>query len=211
MLEDGDTTEVGAQGISLSGGQRWRLTFARALYSRAGILVLDDLFSALDAHVGKHIFEQALTGDLCRGRTRILVTHQVALCLPKTKYAVFLADGTVERAGLIEELETSGGLTEILKAEEEVIGSEEQNADDTDSAPDTPTADGTPAKVAGSAKTKPKKLIEEESRETGGIKRKVYADYIKATGGIPFWSILAIGFIIAQIPPLRFIQLPNSI
>ena len=50
IFEDGDQTEVGAQGISLSGGQKWRLTLARAFYSRAGILIMDDVFSALDAH-----------------------------------------------------------------------------------------------------------------------------------------------------------------
>lgn len=62
MLTDGESTEIGANGINLSGGQRWRVTFARALYSRAGILVLDDIFSAVDAHVGRFIFEKGLTG-----------------------------------------------------------------------------------------------------------------------------------------------------
>lgn len=62
MLGDGEETEIGANGINLSGGQRWRVTFARALYSRAGILVLDDIFSAVDAHVGRFIFERGLTG-----------------------------------------------------------------------------------------------------------------------------------------------------
>src|SRR6185436_16738598 len=71
ILEDGDQTEIGANGINLSGGQRWRVTLARALYSRAGILVMDDIFSAVDAHVGRWIFEKALTGELSDGRTRV--------------------------------------------------------------------------------------------------------------------------------------------
>jgi ABC-type multidrug transport system fused ATPase/permease subunit len=66
IFTDGDLTEVGAQGISLSGGQKWRLTMARALYSRAGILILDDIFSAVDAHVGKELYENALMGELAQ-------------------------------------------------------------------------------------------------------------------------------------------------
>lgn len=52
LLEDGDDTDIGANGINLSGGQKWRLAFARALYSRAGILILDDIFSAVDSNTG---------------------------------------------------------------------------------------------------------------------------------------------------------------
>lgn len=202
MLEDGDMTEVGAQGISLSGGQRWRVTFARALYSRAGILVLDDLFSALDAHVGKYIFEHALTGELAKDRTRILVTHHVALCLPKTKYAVLLADGTVERAGMVEELERTGGLKEILRSEEETVGLDSE-VGLVDGAELTSTKSATSGVVKTLDKPpaprhKPKKLVEDETRETGGIKRQIYRDYLKASGGIPFWIFVFFGFIIAQ-------------
>ena len=114
MLTDGELTDIGANGINLSGGQKWRVSFARALYSRAGILVLDDIFSAVDAHVGRHLFEEALTGELGQGRTRILVTHHVALCLPKTDYAVLLGDGTVLEAGVTDELKRTGRLKKIL-------------------------------------------------------------------------------------------------
>jgi ABC-type multidrug transport system fused ATPase/permease subunit len=116
LFDDGDSTEVGAQGISLSGGQKWRLTLARAFYSRAGILILDDVFSALDAHVGKHIYDHALMGELAEGRTRILATHHVSLCLPRADYAVCLsANGTLEHAGLVEELRQTGSFEDILK------------------------------------------------------------------------------------------------
>ena len=116
LFDDGDLTEVGAQGISLSGGQKWRLTLARAFYSRAGILILDDVFSALDAHVGKHIYDHALMGELAQGRTRILATHHVSLTLPRAEYAVCLsANGALEHAGLVEELRQSGSFENILK------------------------------------------------------------------------------------------------
>jgi ABC-type multidrug transport system fused ATPase/permease subunit len=116
LFDDGDLTEVGAQGISLSGGQKWRLTLARAFYSRAGILILDDVFSALDAHVGKHIYDHALMGELAEGRTRILATHHVSLTLARADYAVCLsANGTLEHAGLVEDLQKTGSFENILK------------------------------------------------------------------------------------------------
>ena len=130
MLQDGELTDIGANGINLSGGQKWRVSFARALYSRAGILVLDDIFSAVDTHVGRHLFEQALAGELGESRTRILVTHHVALCLPRTGYSVLLSNGTVEVAGGTEELRRSGKLKSILA--EDV----EQHKDDDDAIED---------------------------------------------------------------------------
>lgn len=130
ILEDGDQTEIGANGINLSGGQRWRVTLARAIYSRAGILVMDDIFSAVDAHVGKHIFEQALTGELCQGRTRVLVTHHVSLCLPKTNYQVHLGEGRALHAGPMEDLQQTGDLHEILEeAEEDAVAEYEEPSD----------------------------------------------------------------------------------
>jgi ABC-type multidrug transport system fused ATPase/permease subunit len=119
LFDDGDLTEVGAQGISLSGGQKWRLTLARALYSRAGVLILDDVFSALDAHVGKQIYDNALMGELAEGRTRVLATHHVSLCLPRADYAVCLsAAGTLEHAGLVKDLQGNADFEEILKVRE---------------------------------------------------------------------------------------------
>ncbi|RSL88049.1 hypothetical protein CEP51_001928 [Fusarium floridanum] len=72
-------TKVGAHGIHLSGGQKWRLSLARALYSRAGILLLEDIFSAVDVRTALVICDRALTGPLAQGRTRILVTHHLDL------------------------------------------------------------------------------------------------------------------------------------
>lgn len=116
LFDDGDLTEVGAQGISLSGGQKWRLTLARAFYSRASILILDNVFSALNANVGKHIYDNTLMGELAEGRTRILATHHVSLCLPRAEYAVCLsANGALEHAGLVEELRQTGSFENILK------------------------------------------------------------------------------------------------
>lgn len=191
MFDDGDLTEVGAQGISLSGGQKWRLTLARAFYSRAGILILDDVFSALDAHVGKEIYDNALMGELSQGRTRILVTHHVSLCLPRASYAVQLSkNGGLEHAGSIDELKKTGNFDEIIKAEQVSGVADEEEANASEANGDKKPSDE-PA-------SKPKKLIEEEKRETGSVKASVYTKYLMATGGIPFWGLVIIFYLIAE-------------
>lgn len=68
--------QIGERGANLSGGQRQRVSLARALYSNRDIYILDDPLSALDAHVGNHIFNNAIKKQL-RGKTVIFVTHQL--------------------------------------------------------------------------------------------------------------------------------------
>ncbi|KZF26219.1 ABC bile acid transporter [Xylona heveae TC161] len=212
MLEDGENTEIGANGINLSGGQRWRLSFARALYSRAGILVLDDIFSAVDAHVGRHIFELGLTGELGNGRTRLLVTHHVGLCLPKAVYLVALnQEGTVQHAGLVEELRRSGSLSSIMERKDNVSEEEDKDSviEDADvkdkiaPQPDVPVQfddtnpeDAADANIA--AKAAAKKFVQDEAKESGRVKWKVYGGYLKYTGGVLFWVMALLLFMIYQ-------------
>ena len=98
MLPDGDLTEIGGQGATLSGGQQWRISLARALYSRARTLLMDDIFSAVDVHTQQHMCQHALGGMLVRGRTCILVTHHLDLCLPYASYLVVLDHGVLKHA-----------------------------------------------------------------------------------------------------------------
>lgn len=107
-LPNGDLTEVGTNGANMSGGQKWRLCLARALYSRAHTLVLDDIFSAVDVHTRQHIYQNALVGELAEGRTRILVTHHVGICLPHANYLVSLYNGTLKDALDAKDLEMEG-------------------------------------------------------------------------------------------------------
>ncbi|KAL8784006.1 MAG: hypothetical protein Q9195_009216 [Heterodermia aff. obscurata] len=203
MLTDGDSTDIGANGINLSGGQKWRLSFARALYSRAGILVLDDIFSAVDAHVGRHLYEEALTGDLGRGRTRILVTHHIELCLPGTSYAVILSNGTVERAGSVDELQNNGILDQIVSEEHDARSIAEEYQDpelldyhdnSTETLVKVITRESETVNIHnyGMLDTKleaqPKKFTEEEAREKGAIKVSIYKEYLGTAGGSWIWT-----------------------
>ena len=75
LFEAGDKTEVGEKGLTLSGGQKARVTLARAIYSSADILLLDDVLAALDVHTAKWIVDKCFKGDLVRGRTVVLVVR----------------------------------------------------------------------------------------------------------------------------------------
>jgi len=79
LFEAGDKTEVGEKGLTLSGGQKARVTLARAVYSQAQVLILDDVLAALDVHTAKWIVEKCLQGDLVRGRTVLLVVGACTL------------------------------------------------------------------------------------------------------------------------------------
>lgn len=204
MLSDGEKTEIGANGINLSGGQKWRVTLARAIYSRAGTLVFDDIFSAVDAHVGRHIFEKCLTGELAAGRTRILVTHHVALCQSKTKYLVELGDGKVQNAGLLSELENDGTL-DLIKSHEQTDGEirEDENATAVNSQEpsddeDQNGANGDTLKKVLSKQQEVRKFVEEEKREQGAIKTHVYGVYLKDSGGFLFWAGCIGIFVVTQ-------------
>lgn len=206
MLDDGEMTDIGANGINLSGGQRWRVSFARALYSRAGILVLDDIFSAVDAHVGRQLFENALLGQLGAGRTRILATHHVALCLPRAQYTVVLGEGTVAYAGLVEELERIGSLEAILDIEDREAeadiqvghGTKEIDGYTLSKVLSYRAGHSNPAdndEVDPKPNSLPKKFTEDEKRETGSIKRDVYRDYFFKSGGFKVWVPLIMIFV----------------
>ncbi|KAK3328916.1 P-loop containing nucleoside triphosphate hydrolase protein [Apodospora peruviana] len=202
MLSDGENTEIGANGINLSGGQKWRVTLARAMYSRAGILVLDDIFSAVDAHVGRYIFENCLNGELATGRTRILVTHHVALCEPKTKYLVELGDGGVLNAGLLSELREEGTLQKIKsheQAPEEIEADETATAVNSDDSIDGENAAGAePLKKVASKSAVPRVFVEEESREQGAVRKHVYLTYLHDSGGWWYWGFAIVIFTVVQ-------------
>lgn len=117
MLTAGDATEIGENGINLSGGQKQRVSIARAVYADADLYLLDDPLSAVDAHVGKHIFEQVISSKsgLLKHKTRIMATNSINI-LSHVDHIVVMRDGTVGEQGSYEELvATQGPFAEFLE------------------------------------------------------------------------------------------------
>lgn len=115
MLPAGDQTEIGEKGINLSGGQKQRVSLARAVYNNAEVYFLDDPLSAVDSHVGKHIFENVIgPSGLLKKKTRLLVTHGITF-LPEVDQIVVLKDGEVTEMGTYKELlEKKGAFADFL-------------------------------------------------------------------------------------------------
>ncbi|KAH8986254.1 ATP-binding cassette transporter [Lactarius hatsudake] len=227
ILEDGDESEIGERGVNLSGGQKARISLARAVYSRASILFLDDVLSAVDAHTAHHLYFECLKGALMHGRTVILVSHHVQLCAPGASYIVALENGRVlydgdrqgfQLSGVIDNLAKSGASEslerdEVEAAEDQTIeGILRTEKDDTNvdgpSSTETQSEDSssgaeTPIDAEPSPKKKgPRKLVEEESRAVGRIGRSVWETYIKACGGIPYWLIFSVLLLVAAATPV---------
>ncbi|KAJ2233691.1 hypothetical protein IWW45_003979, partial [Coemansia sp. RSA 485] len=129
VLAAGDMTEIGEKGINLSGGQKARVSLARAVYSRADVYILDDPLSAVDAHVGRHIFTHVLgPKGLLRSRCRIHVTNALQF-VPRCDSAMLLSDGrTVEQGTIDGLLDCRGPVYALLQEFGHVESSESGNA-----------------------------------------------------------------------------------
>ncbi|TIC03893.1 P-loop containing nucleoside triphosphate hydrolase protein [Wallemia mellicola] len=224
LFDDGDETEVGEKGTSCSGGQKARISLARAIYSPAKHLLLDDVLSAVDANTGQNLIKNALLGPLMRNRTVILVTHHVAMCAAKASYVVFLRDGLVDGAGTADELRKQG-LLDVTHADIEDVPPEEKKEPELhdkrlETVQDghhlisnnilvegyaTPVSDKRKSTVSineeipVSDTTTPKKtLIEEEKKSEGAVSMEVYKLYAVSLGGTIFWLVMFFTFIGAQ-------------
>nr|XP_029719887.1 multidrug resistance-associated protein 1-like [Aedes albopictus] len=115
MLPGGDSTEIGEKGINLSGGQKQRVSLARAVYADADIYLFDDPLSAVDAHVGKHIFEKVIGPQgILAGRSRLLVTHGISF-LPHVEEIFVVKDGEISESGSYQQLlDQKGAFAEFL-------------------------------------------------------------------------------------------------
>ncbi|KAI8146868.1 P-loop containing nucleoside triphosphate hydrolase protein [Fennellomyces sp. T-0311] len=187
ILPNGDQTEIGEKGISLSGGQKQRVSLARAVYSYAKVALLDDCLSAVDAHTARHIFEHCIRGSLLQGRTVVMVTHHLQLCISAAKFLVRLEmGGVVAEYGLVENLRQTDEFSEILKSSIHT---------NTTQTLETKGHDGDNNIIIEEKEaTATAKLIQDEQTEKGHVKIKVHLAYFRACGGWLFWTALAIFF-----------------
>uniref|UniRef100_A0A8P4GUH6 ABC-type glutathione-S-conjugate transporter n=1 Tax=Dicentrarchus labrax TaxID=13489 RepID=A0A8P4GUH6_DICLA len=104
ILPAGDSTEIGEKGLNLSGGQKQRVSLARAVYRKSDVYLLDDPLSAVDAHVGQHIFERVIgPRGLLKDKTRVLVTHGLSF-LSKADLVLVMEQGQISEMGSYMEL-----------------------------------------------------------------------------------------------------------
>ncbi|KRZ56418.1 Multidrug resistance-associated protein 1 [Trichinella nativa] len=127
LLSGGEEAEIGEKGVNLSGGQRQRISLARAVYQNADIYLLDDPLSAVDSHVGQHIFENIISNNgLLKNKTRVFVTHGLGYLKDVNKIIV-LNHGTISEIGTYNELLSRKGA--FAKLIETYI--QERNEDET--------------------------------------------------------------------------------
>ena len=180
ILPNGDLTEIGENGVNLSGGQKQRVGLARAAYSGADIVLMDDPLSAVDAHVSKHIFDNLIgPKGFLSNRTRILVTHSLGV-LHKVDRILLFHDGRIVDQGTLEELQNKK--SEFFQEMEKFVGKEES-----EEAPEI-------AKTA-EKETKNKndgKLIEQEKSSEGRVSLKHYIFYLKSMNMGLFFIVLFI-------------------
>ncbi|PVD27622.1 hypothetical protein C0Q70_12788 [Pomacea canaliculata] len=209
ILSAGDMTEIGERGINLSGGQKQRVSLARAVYSDSDIYLLDDPLSAVDSHVGKHIFTEVIgPNGLLRHKTRVLVTHGIHW-LPMVDEIIVLSDNGISEKGSYDTLMSHDGpFARFLKLhlQQEDIEEEED--------PENLktylllffvcrqyTSNGLKSSsMTNSTKLKPGKrhleedkpledkgrLVHEEKIEKGKVKWSVFLTYLRAAGAVPF-------------------------
>ncbi|KAL3759959.1 hypothetical protein ACHAWU_000582 [Discostella pseudostelligera] len=202
VLPAGDMTEIGERGINLSGGQKARVALARAMYSRESqLILLDDPLSAVDAHVGEHLFNEAITGEVCKGATRVLVTHHVHF-LPRCDSVIVLEKGMIKHAGKYHDLVSMGvdfaGAIDIAKKEKSESDNETEDkangdgADGKHSGGGDESGKGEDTSNAEKLKKAGEKLVEDEEKNEGSVEGSNYAHYAKAGGVIAFVSLFFI-------------------
>ncbi|KAG6778677.1 hypothetical protein POTOM_015017 [Populus tomentosa] len=206
LLPGRDLTEIGERGVNISGGQKQRVSMARAVYSNSDVYIFDDPLSALDAHVGRQVFNSCIKDEL-QGKTRVLVTNQLHF-LPQVDKIILLSEGMIKEEGTFEELSKNGKLFQKLMENagkmEELV--EEKNSENLDYKSSKPAANGgndLPQKAGSKMKVKGGKsvLIKQEERETGVVSWNVLTRYNNALGGI--WVVLIIFLCYLLIEVLR--------
>ncbi|GAA5860817.1 hypothetical protein JCM3774_003151 [Rhodotorula dairenensis] len=190
QLPSGDMTEIGEKGITLSGGQRQRVSIARTLYFDAEVVLLDDPLSAVDAHVGHHIFQHAIQGML-KEKTVILVTHALQY-LAQADKVIVMENGRIAEEGSFADLLKSESAFSRFAHEYGVVNSvaateEKTKVDDSDE--DTEAGsdrieESNPELAAGKTYGSSRPLVQKEEQATGSVKLSTWYTFAKAANGL---------------------------
>uniref|UniRef100_A0A674EDK9 ABC-type glutathione-S-conjugate transporter n=1 Tax=Salmo trutta TaxID=8032 RepID=A0A674EDK9_SALTR len=171
ILPAGDSTEIGEKGLNLSGGQKQRVSLARAVYRKADVYLLDDPLSAVDAHVGQHIFDKVIgPKGVLRDKTRVLVTHGMSF-LPQADLILVLVDGEITESGSYQELlSRHGAFADFIHTfantnSTNLQGMEPMSEIDEEQVPED----------LG-------KLMEVDKAHTGRVRLEMYMEYFKTIG-----------------------------
>ncbi|CAP34350.2 Protein CBR-MRP-3 [Caenorhabditis briggsae] len=205
QLPDGDETEIGEKGINLSGGQKARIALARAVYQSKDVYFLDDPLSAVDAHVGKHIFDNIIgPNGMLSHTTRILVTNCTSF-LQESGKIIVMKDGRIRHCGTYDELLADDEAREYLQEvdaeyEQAQESSEEESGDEADDV--LPGAIGSSSRMSRLSKLskvsrkksrssivekkKPDALITKEEAAVGRVKAGIYMLYFKSMGIVKY-------------------------
>ncbi|KAK9742661.1 hypothetical protein RND81_03G189400 [Saponaria officinalis] len=213
----GDLTEIGQRGINMSGGQKQRIQLARAVYNDADIYLLDDPFSAVDAHTVATLFYDCVMGALKR-KTVILVTHQVEF-LSEVDTILVMKDGEVTQYGSYQELLTAGtAFEQLVKAHKDAVNTTYDFTSDAFNGETSLKEEITGVKdddvfLKNAVAVQ---LTEDEETEIGDVGWKPYLDYVNVSNGLSSLGLSVLGqimFIVFQTSStywLAFgIQIPN--
>ncbi|XP_074272990.1 ABC transporter C family member 8-like isoform X1 [Silene latifolia] len=194
----GDRTEIGQRGINLSGGQKQRIQLARAVYSDADIYLLDDPFSAVDAHTAATLFNDCVLGAL-ENKTVILVTHQVEF-LPQVDKILVMNKGQVTQSGSYEDLLEAGKTFEqLVNAHAKAVTQMDNSRAEVEES-EGPTliqqimiSESFHGSMEDLEKDMPMHLTQDEEKEVGDVGIKPYLDYLSVSKGTAVfsWSLIS--------------------
>ena len=190
-LTGGDLTEIGEKGVNLSGGQKARISLARAMYCDNDIYILDDPISALDAHVGKNIMHNCIINYL-KDKTRILATH----ALQYTSFAdriYYMKNGEINWEGTYEELIHQKFYSQFAEKMNSKIEKNENNENNENSNKEDSKNNNNNSKINKKPllnKGVVQRITKDEGKEVGQINKKVYISYFSYIGGMNFCLVL---------------------
>ncbi|XP_054726195.1 probable multidrug resistance-associated protein lethal(2)03659 [Anastrepha obliqua] len=199
LLPYGDKTIVGERGASLSGGQKARISLARAVYRQTSIYLLDDPLSAVDTHVGRHLFDQCMRGFL-RDHIVVLVTHQLQF-LQQADQIVIMDRGRVSAVGTYDYLRESGLDFAKMLADPEKEEALEEKARSRSSSKVYSNRRNSEASLNSVTDSyiEDTPIQQQETQEQGKIGLDLYQKYFKAGGGFFTFFIMLFFCVLAQV------------